>query len=109
VSYTTVAHVTELNEDKPLAVDVNDDLSVALVLHHGRVYAIEDECSHGKVKLSDGDVEDSTIECYLHGSTFDLETGRPLNLPATTSVRVFPCRIEGEDVQIDVTTPTTDY
>lgn len=110
MSFVTVAQVTELAEDKPLAVDVDGQLSVALVLHHGRVYAIEDECSHGKVRLSEGDVAGRTVECYLHGSTFDLETGRPLNLPATAPVRVFPCRIEGEDVQVDVdTTTTTDY
>ncbi len=109
MSFVTVARADELSENIPLAVDVDDDLSVALVLHGGKVFAIEDECSHGNVQLSEGDVEDSTIECYLHGSTFDLETGRALGLPATQPVRVFPCRIDGGDVQVDVSSTTTDY
>ena len=38
----------------------------------GEVYAISDVCSHADVSLSEGEVEDCTIECWLHGSRFDL-------------------------------------
>ena len=47
-------------------------------------------------------VVDCTIECYLHGSTFDLRTGRAMNLPATQPVRVFPVLIDGDDVQFQL-------
>ncbi|HJE50555.1 MAG TPA: non-heme iron oxygenase ferredoxin subunit, partial [Tessaracoccus flavescens] len=86
MSFVAVAKLDELAADKPLAVDVDDDLTVALVLHGDKVFAIEDECSHGNVPLSEGDVEDESIECYLHGSRFDLNTGKPLSLPATAPV-----------------------
>ena len=72
----------------------------------GEVYAIEDLCSHAEVPLSEGDVEEfkgaPTIECWLHGSCFDLRTGEPTNLPATEPVSVYPVRVEGEDVYVDV-------
>ena len=42
-----------------------------------RFYAIADECSHAAIPLSEGDVGDGEIECYLHGSRFDLRTGEP--------------------------------
>ena len=93
MSFVAVAKLDELAADKPLAVDVDDDLTVALVLHGDKVFAIEDE----------------SIECYLHGSRFDLNTGKPLSLPATAPVRVFECRIDGDDVLIDVDSTTTDY
>ncbi|AQP44139.1 Rieske (2Fe-2S) protein [Tessaracoccus flavus] len=109
MSLVAVCKVSELEADKPLPVDVDDDLTVAIVLHGERIYAIEDQCSHGNVPLSEGDVVDDTIECYLHGSTFDLATGRALNLPATAPVRVFACSTDGDDVFIDVSAPTTDY
>ncbi|GAA4903302.1 hypothetical protein GCM10025789_22720 [Tessaracoccus lubricantis] len=109
MSFQAVCRVSDLTTDIPLPVDVDDELSVAIVRHGEKIYAIEDECSHGKVALSEGDVVDDTIECYLHGSVFDLATGRPLNLPATEPVRVFECRIDGDDVLIDVDTTTTDY
>lgn len=83
--------------------------TVAIVRHNGGLYAIEDECSHGNVPLSEGDVEDGSIECYLHGSRFDLATGAVLNLPATEPVRVFPVRIDGDFIQVDPELTTTDF
>ena len=38
-------------------------------------YAIYDECSHAAVALSEGEVDGCTLECWLHGSRFDLRTG----------------------------------
>jgi 3-phenylpropionate/trans-cinnamate dioxygenase ferredoxin subunit len=68
----------------------------------GDLHAISDICSHGQVSLSDGDVVDCTIECWLHGSTFDLRTGAPLALPATRPVPVYPVTVDGERVLVDV-------
>ena len=67
--------------------------------------AVDAVCSHAHYYLDEGevDVEDATIECWKHGSTFDLETGRPTTLPATTPVDVFPVKIEGDDILIEVT------
>jgi 3-phenylpropionate/trans-cinnamate dioxygenase ferredoxin subunit len=66
--------------------------------------AVSDICSHEHYHLSDGEVEpeDRTIECWKHGSTFDLNTGRPLTLPATAPIRVFPVRVEDETIMIEV-------
>ena len=105
MSFRTVATVDELRDDTPLACDVTDELTVAIVRQQGDLYAIEDECSHGKVALSEGDVFGCSIECYLHGSSFDLRTGAPLNPPATQPVRVFPVRLSGDDIQVDPDNP----
>jgi 3-phenylpropionate/trans-cinnamate dioxygenase ferredoxin component len=68
----------------------------------GEFHAISDICSHGQVSLSDGEVDGCTIECWLHGSTFDLRTGEPLALPATRPVPVYPLTVDGERVLVDV-------
>jgi 3-phenylpropionate/trans-cinnamate dioxygenase ferredoxin component len=65
-------------------------------------YAVYDECSHAAVPLSEGDVDDCTIECWLHGSRFDLRTGEPTGLPATESVPVYPVEIRDGDVYVDL-------
>ena len=68
----------------------------------GAVHAVSDLCSHGQVSLSDGEVEGDTIECWLHGSTFDLLTGAPLALPAIRPVPIYPVTLDGERVLVDV-------
>jgi 3-phenylpropionate/trans-cinnamate dioxygenase ferredoxin component len=60
------------------------------------VYALYDECSHANVALSEGEVDadERTIECWKHGSQFDLATGEPLSLPATRPVAVYDVRVD---------------
>jgi 3-phenylpropionate/trans-cinnamate dioxygenase ferredoxin subunit len=70
------------------------------------VHALRDECSHATLALSEGEVTRKGIECWLHGSCFDLRTGSPSSLPATEPVDVFPVEIRDGDVYVDVTTTT---
>jgi 3-phenylpropionate/trans-cinnamate dioxygenase ferredoxin subunit len=93
--------VADVAPGSALAVEV-DGTEVAIVNSDGRFYAIADECSHAAVPLSEGDVEGCTLECYLHGSRFDLRTGRPLGLPAIDPVPVYRCRVAGDDVLVDL-------
>jgi 3-phenylpropionate/trans-cinnamate dioxygenase ferredoxin subunit len=68
----------------------------------GTVHAVDDTCSHAQVSLSEGEVEDSTIECWLHGSRFDLATGRPTGLPAITPIAVHTVLVDGHDVYVEL-------
>lgn len=78
-------------------------VGVCVVRTADAVFAVRDECTHGAVRLSEGEVDGTTIECWLHGSRFDLRTGAVLNLPATDPVRTFPVRVVEGTVQVDVT------
>ena len=101
MAYERACALSELSSDTPLRVELGE-IDVAVVRHGEEVFAIEDECSHAAVALSEGDVEDCTIECWLHGSRFDLRTGEPTGLPATEPVPVYPVRIDGDDVLVDL-------
>jgi 3-phenylpropionate/trans-cinnamate dioxygenase ferredoxin subunit len=84
------------------------DVAVAVVrTDDGDFYAIGDECSHGQVSLSEGEVQGCLIECWAHGSRFDVRTGEPQEFPAITPVPTYPVRIDGERVLVDVDNPTT--
>src|SRR5262245_54069433 len=96
-----VCAVSEIPEESVISVVV-DDLPIAIVRSEGRLYAIEDVCSHENVALSEGEVEDGTIECWLHGSRFDLATGRAIGPPASRPVPVYPITVEGGDVYVAV-------
>jgi len=97
--------LSDLDDGKPFGVEI-DDVEVVLVRQGDTVHALRDECSHATLALSEGEVTRKGIECWLHGSCFDLSTGRPSSLPATEPVDVFPVEIRDGDVHVDVTTTT---
>ena len=83
---------------------VIDDMPIALVRDSaGVVHAIGDTCTHGDISLSEGFVEDDTLECWAHGSKFSLTTGAALTLPAYEPVPVFTVTIVDGDIYIDPT------
>ncbi|MDO5672017.1 MAG: Rieske 2Fe-2S domain-containing protein [Actinomycetaceae bacterium] len=67
----------------------------------GSVHAISAMCTHGDVSLAEGEVSDGKVECWGHGATFDLYTGKE-SLPATSPVKVFDIQLDGEDVLVNV-------
>ena len=74
---------------------------VAIICTDGGSYsAISDVCSHGEVALSDGDIDGTTVECWLHGSRFDVRSGKPLGPPATRPVPVYDIKFDGDDVYL---------
>ena len=79
---------------------VLDGIPICLARSQGEVFAINDVCSHADVSLSEGDVEDGTVECWLHGSRFDLRTGKPTSLPAVKPVATYSVTVEGDDVNV---------
>jgi len=101
MSFVHAATLADVPDGGVLAVEVDGE-EIALVRDGDAVYAIRDECSHAAIPLSEGDVEGCEIECYLHGSRFDVRTGRPVNLPATESVPTYPTQITGDVVMVDV-------
>jgi len=79
----------DLVQDQATRVIV-DAVPVAVVLDNaGVVHMIGDTCTHGDISLAEGFVEDGTLECWAHGSKFELTTGKPLTLPAFEPVPVF--------------------
>jgi len=80
-----------------------DGKPVAVVMDSaGAVHALGDTCTHGEISLSEGFVEDDALECWAHGSKFDLATGKPRNFPAYEPVPVYTVSVEGDDVLVDV-------
>jgi 3-phenylpropionate/trans-cinnamate dioxygenase ferredoxin subunit len=103
-----VCAVDDVPPESAIPVEVprnGSRLELAIVHSNGVFYAIYDECSHAQIPLSEGDVGEGEIECYLHGSRFDLRTGEPIGLPATEPVPIYRCLVEGNDVMVDVSAP----
>jgi 3-phenylpropionate/trans-cinnamate dioxygenase ferredoxin component len=101
MSYVKVCALADIPADGALGVEVGD-VPVALVRSGAEVFAIHDVCSHAEVALSEGDIDGGTIECWLHGSCFDLRTGKPTNPPATQPVPVYKVKVEDDDVLVSL-------
>ncbi len=102
----------EIQADQALAVTLGR-YDIAIARDGDEVFAIENVCSHAEVALSEGEVEQTDggcqIECWLHGSMFDLRTGKPTNLPATEPVATFAIDVRANpngtsDVYVDTET-----
>ncbi len=94
MSQHRVMRLTDLPSGTAKKVRLGDH-DIALVHTEGEVFAVGDQCTHADVSLSEGEIDGCTLECWLHGSRFDLRTGTPTGLPAITPVPVFPVSIEG--------------
>jgi 3-phenylpropionate/trans-cinnamate dioxygenase ferredoxin component len=101
--FVKICTLDEIPDEGVLGVEI-DETPIAVVRSEGEVFAISDICSHAEVNLSEGEVEDGTIECWLHGSCFDLRSGTPVNPPATQPVPTYEVKIDGEDVLVAVDT-----
>jgi 3-phenylpropionate/trans-cinnamate dioxygenase ferredoxin subunit len=68
----------------------------------GEIKALDDKCSHGEISLSEGFVDNETIECWAHGAKFSLDTGEALTLPAFEPVAVYEVLVENGDIFLEL-------
>lgn len=99
--FKTCARLSDVPEDGVLGVEV-DGNEIVLARRDGKVYALEDCCSHEQFPLSQGELTGDQLTCALHGARFDLESGEAKALPAVMPVPTYETRVEGDDVQVKV-------
>jgi 3-phenylpropionate/trans-cinnamate dioxygenase ferredoxin subunit len=104
---TRLCALSDLRAGTALRVEL-DEVDVAVVRVGDEVFTIEDVCSHAEVPLSDGVVSGCTIECELHGSRFDLRTGKPTGPPASQPVPVFETSVIDGVVYAELDAPTKE-
>jgi nitrite reductase/ring-hydroxylating ferredoxin subunit len=76
--------------------------SIAIFLLSDGFFALNNVCSHEEALLSEGEIDDDTIECPLHGAIFDIRTGKNLSLPAVLPVKSYPVKIENGEIMVHV-------
>ena len=78
------------------------DKKLLLCNAEGRHYCVDELCTHEDYSLWFGCLKGKSIKCSLHGSYFDLETGKPLNEPADCPLKTYPVKIEDGRVWVEV-------
>ena len=96
-----ICPLEDLKPGKAIRVKVGDHAIAIVRTPSGEVKALDDKCSHGEISLSEGFVDDETIECWAHGAKFDLNTGKPLSLPAYEPVGTYEVLIENDEIYLE--------
>jgi 3-phenylpropionate/trans-cinnamate dioxygenase ferredoxin subunit len=96
-----ICPLEDLKPGKAIRVKVGEHAIAIVRTPSGEVKALDDKCSHGEISLSEGFVEEGTIECWAHGAKFDLNTGVPLSLPAYEPVNTYEILIENDEIYLE--------
>ena len=91
----------QLAPGKPMRIE-KDGKSICVTKIGDQVFAVDDTCTHSDASLSEGDITDFKIECWLHGAEFDLRTGQALTLPATQPLATYAVKIDGNSVTVEI-------
>ncbi|MFL6719047.1 MAG: non-heme iron oxygenase ferredoxin subunit [Burkholderiaceae bacterium] len=100
-NWIDVSAQDEVPQEDVLGVEAQGR-DIALYSVEGRVYASDGICTHGHARLCDGFLEGFEIECPLHQGRFDIRNGRAMCAPVTEDIRVYPVKIEGGRVFVDI-------
>lgn len=95
-----VCRLDELPQVGAAAAEIDGRIVTLVRTQEGTVHCIDDTCTHANVSLAEGELDGSTLECWLHGSRFDILTGHPSGPPATEPVAVHRVTIDGDDVYV---------
>ena len=111
MAFQLACATTDVSTDEALGVTLGEvEVAIARVVgpDGDEFFALQDLCSHSSVSLSEGEVDHCAVECWLHGSRFDLRTGKPSGLPAIDPVATFPVEVrdtpDGKGVFVDTAT-----
>ncbi|MGC8479050.1 MAG: Rieske (2Fe-2S) protein [Candidatus Micrarchaeia archaeon] len=64
-----------MRENEPIKVGILGK-SFVIILHEGKVNALEEKCTHEQGPLSEGYIDGNEIVCPWHSGAFDISTGK---------------------------------
>ena len=97
--WTDVGSAADLAPDTPLRVAA-DGVPVLLVRRAENIYALSATCVHAGGPLDEGQLQDGSVRCPWHGSTFRLSDGTALRGPAATDEPSWQVRVQGDRIQV---------
>ncbi len=100
-TFHPVAKVDEVPPGGKLVVTI-DGTEMVLCHTRDRFFAVRNLCSHAHETLDCGRMKSGWISCPIHGARFDLESGMPMNPPATTPIDTFEVRVNGDTIEVAV-------
>jgi len=100
-SYKLAAKLSDVGVGKMFRVEL-DGKRILLANVDGTIHACDEMCTHEEVSLSLGALQGNCLKCSLHGSRFDLLTGKALDEPADEDLRIYPVKIDADLILVDI-------
>ena len=94
--------LSELKPNQATSIEVSDRFVVLVLLNDGKVYCVEDLCTHDGGTLGDGELDGNCLICPRHGAKFDVKTGNAICMPATEGTLSHEVRIKDDDVFVQL-------
>ena len=94
--------LSELKPNLIKPIEVSDRFVVLVMLSDGKVYCVEDVCTHDGGTLSDGELDGNCLVCPRHGAKFDVKTGNAMCMPATEGTLSHNVRIQNDQVFVQL-------
>jgi nitrite reductase (NADH) small subunit/3-phenylpropionate/trans-cinnamate dioxygenase ferredoxin subunit len=91
MSWTSLCELGELTEGQGKFVQI-DGFGLAVFMHPGQVYVLDNTCPHAGHGLSGGAIENGCAVCPWHGWSFRLGDGQMPDLPGI-AVRTYKTRL----------------
>ncbi len=89
-------------EDNSLCRFVVEGKDILLAKYEGKVYALDEKCTHREGPLSEGTLEDGVIVCPWHFGQFDLVTEKVRGPPPAEPSRSYQIQLEGAVIFISL-------
>ena len=100
-TYIFAAKLADVKPGKMVRVELNGK-RILLAKAEGTIHACDEMCTHEDVSLALGALQGNCLKCSLHGSRFDLLTGKPLDEPADEDLRIYPVKIEDGSIMVSI-------
>ncbi len=99
--FVKVAKVEEVPPGTGQSVEI-EGKTIALFNLNGQFYAIDNSCTHVGAPLAEGTIVEDRVICPWHGANFSIKTGEALTPPAGEGVAVYPVRVQGLDLEVEI-------
>lgn len=101
MAWTRIASRAEVEEKTLTAAEING-ADIAPYWVDGQIFATDNVCTHAYARLSEGYLDGECVECPIHQALFNVKTGAVVSEPAEEPLKTHPCRVEGDDVLVDL-------
>ena len=101
VDWIKACSTGSLGQGEMFSFDHNEK-KLLLTNMNGKIFATDRICTHAEADLANGILTENGLTCPLHLSVFNMDDGKPQNLPAETSLNIYNVKIDADEIYVEI-------